>query len=662
MTMKKLTLLLACILHFASSYAQDINITTYRDFTQAEAVQYIKTTYYANQDVDFYVMTTGNVQLSSDSWYVFVDEEPLLSWGHSCASYRVKKVQCPMALWMFPFETYTLPPTDQYTISPYSIQDRDFVGGDDLQIDVSPTSNPVASKTYAVIMNSEANGPSHYERCWNNCSLMYQLLVNEYHVPKANIVVFSPRTPMGIANMVKADGSGMAVAPLDMDRDGTDDNVITLSDTNSWYWQYYLNQIVPQDAHLMIYFTGTSGIGANGEPYLYQYDDNKFYASTIAGYLDNLNARYVSVILDVNDAESFIPYFEGHNRVVTASTATGGTTGCQANFPCNQFSYEWALAMQNFSLNFLTPDSDGNGYVSTEEASRCVVGASGMQTQYSSPLLSVGEDLALNHHPLPVDLYARDNAADTGKEPNTSTTNGLSSPSIWVRETDDGQQNQFGSTITVDQVGQRVYIYVKVENRGVDDYPGYGKAVTILYNNQDDMTPVSAFLNPSYSESVGTVPLDSVITSGSSKIFYASWDIPTYVYDGSVTSPHAVVAPITAIIHDTDDDPDSIIDILGKKNQARMVLPILIGYGINSISSVSYDSSSSRLIVSFSVPAAENTSVRVSTTQPYVNSQEYAVAEGAEHLEVELDPQQHGMIIINLLEEGAELDSRKISQ
>ena len=660
---KKLTLLLAGVLTLTASYADDPLITSYRDFTQAEAVQYIKTTYYANQDVDLYVMSTGNVQLSSDCWYVFVDEEPSLSWGHDCASYRVKKTQCPMGLWMFPFETYTLPPTDQYTIAPYTLQNRDFMSGDGISISASSTPNLAASKTYAVIMNSEANAASHYERCWNNCSLTYQILVNGYHVPKSNIVVFSPRNPMGIANMVKADGSGMAVAPLDMDCDGTDDNVITLSDTNSWYWQYYLNQLVPQDAHLMIYFTGTSGISSSGEPYLYQYDDNKFYASTIAGYLDNLNARYVSVILDVNDAEAFISYLEGHNRVVVASCGTGSTTGSQSLFPCNEFTYEWSLAMQNISPYFMTPDADSNGYVSIDEASKCVLGTSGQQTLYSSPLSSVGEDLALNHHPLPIDLYARDNAADTGKEPNTSTTNGLSSPSIWFRNTNDGFQNQTSSTIVVNEVGQEIYIYVKVENRGVDDYPGYGKAISILYNNQDDMNPVSAFLDPSYSETIGTIPLDSVITSGSYKVFSKNWFIPSYIYDGSVTPSHAVVAPITAIIHDINDSPDSTIDILGKKNQARTVMPILIGYGgINTISSISYDSSSSRLIISFSVPAVENTSVRVSTTQPYVNSHEYAVAEGAESLEVELAPQQQGMIIINLLEGGVELDTRKLSE
>jgi hypothetical protein len=63
--------------------------------------------------------------------------------------------------------------------------------------------------------------------------------------------------------------------------------------------------------------------------------------------------------------------------------------------------------------------------------------------------------------PVPV-LYIRDNIADTGSEPNSTTTVGWESPDVWVRQTADG--------ITVGQPilgGQPSVVYVRVTNKGL---------------------------------------------------------------------------------------------------------------------------------------------------------------------------------------------------
>lgn len=77
--------------------------------------------------------------------------------------------------------------------------------------------------------------------------------------------------------------------------------------------------------------------------------------------------------------------------------------------------------------------------------------------------------------PVPV-LYIRDNVADTGSEPNVTTTIAWESPDVWVRQNADG--------ITVGQPilgGQPSIVYVMVTNKGKGPYPSDGNDVVRLY-------------------------------------------------------------------------------------------------------------------------------------------------------------------------------------
>ncbi|HEV7800409.1 MAG TPA: cellulase family glycosylhydrolase [Burkholderiales bacterium] len=73
-------------------------------------------------------------------------------------------------------------------------------------------------------------------------------------------------------------------------------------------------------------------------------------------------------------------------------------------------------------------------------------------------------------------LYIRDNAADTGSEPNATTTVGWESPDVWVRQSADG--------ITVGEPilgGQPSVVYVSVTNKGGAPYPDGGSDIVRLY-------------------------------------------------------------------------------------------------------------------------------------------------------------------------------------
>lgn len=73
-------------------------------------------------------------------------------------------------------------------------------------------------------------------------------------------------------------------------------------------------------------------------------------------------------------------------------------------------------------------------------------------------------------------LVLRDNLADPGTGPNTTTTVGWESPDVWVRQSPDG----VGVAEPI-LGGQPATVYVRVTNRGSGTYPGSGTDVVQLY-------------------------------------------------------------------------------------------------------------------------------------------------------------------------------------
>ncbi len=120
----------------------------------------------------------------------------------------------------------------------------------------------------------------------------------------------------------------------------------------------------------------------------------------------------------------------------------------------------------------MNADVDANGRVTMDEA---FAYAKRKDRMNESPLfrsnpISIGEDLAFNHLAPAIDLYIKDNPKDMGKEPNLTTDKFWLSPSIWVRNQDDGiyeHENPYYS-----QNHTAATVYVRVYNRGKKKYEG----------------------------------------------------------------------------------------------------------------------------------------------------------------------------------------------
>jgi hypothetical protein len=75
-------------------------------------------------------------------------------------------------------------------------------------------------------------------------------------------------------------------------------------------------------------------------------------------------------------------------------------------------------------------------------------------------------------------LYIRDNAADTGKEPNTTTLVAWESPDIWPRQNNDGA-TPAGAVSEPILGGSQAYVYMRITNKGLS--PSDGSEVVRLY-------------------------------------------------------------------------------------------------------------------------------------------------------------------------------------
>ncbi len=120
-------------------------------------------------------------------------------------------------------------------------------------------------------------------------------------------------------------------------------------------------------------------------------------------------------------------------------------------------------------------------------------------------------------------LFMRDNAGDTGAEPNATTTIGWESPDIWVRKQADG--GTVGEPITG---GQPSVVYVRVTNRGLaasDD-----NAVVRLYWAKAEAglswpAPWDGS-DPARGGSVGVQPVGAIAPGASAQIPFAWPDTP----------------------------------------------------------------------------------------------------------------------------------------
>ena len=157
-----------------------------------------------------------------------------------------------------------------------------------------------------------------------------------------------------------------------------------------------------------------------------------------------------------------------------------------------------------------------------------------------------------------LDLYIKDNTADLGAEPNTTSTSLWNSPNIWVRNSQDG-----GTTHQAPRYNQTTpnYVYVKVENKSC--FPTTGnEQIQLFYSRPTTGTPTStsAAFRSSFAPVTGTewVFIGSenmpILAAGKGATLDIPWMLPDPIGMYGCTSTTFNTSLLAKIVDTTDSN------------------------------------------------------------------------------------------------------------
>lgn len=280
---------------------------------------------------------------------------------------------------------------------------------------------------------------------------------------------------------------GYKSQPLDLDNDGVDEIKLAATKANVKNTLGTLANKLNKDDHLFIFVIDHGGTDDNNtNSYICLWNYESLYDYELATMLEPFTSKFVNV--NVVLGQCFSGGFNDNLKkvgcvVASASTGSESSWAC-SDIPYDEFVYQWTCAVNEATHRNVSvkSDADNNGRVTMEEAfdyAKTHDRVSKEHPMYISTPISVGEDLAFTHLAPSVDLYMKDNPEDTGKEPNTTTDEFWKSPSIWVRNQDDGiyehQNPEYSST------HQMSYVYVRVYNRGKEKFNGKKKWIIVYW-------------------------------------------------------------------------------------------------------------------------------------------------------------------------------------
>lgn len=593
----KFLIVLLCCLISSSAIAQQLM----RSVSKQEAFSIVKS-YFSGQDVDYYYCDRPvsevtdkdrNIYVSqNNTWEFFVDAEPLKGWEHDCYIVRVVK---QIRVNLFPTaqtEKFRLPPKGNFL--PLEVKNRYGVKANlKPYVKKKNLSNEVKSAarhTYAVILSGGHSPFSNYERYWNDCSFVYQTLVNKYGVPKNNIAVVMSDGTDPAADMHTTTGNYKS-SPLDLDYDGLPDIQYAATRANVKNVLSNFSQRIGKDDHLFFYVIDHGGTRDNkDQSYICLWNGESLHDYELADWLRPFNEKqvYVNAVLGQCFSGGFVEELTNVGCVVaTASESDKSSYGCY-DIPYDEFVYHWTSAINGEDAygNIVSSDVDNNNRVTMEEAFTYAKqkDRAPEAPQYKSNPTSIGEDLAFNNLPEAVDLYIKDNAEDTGKEPNTSTDIFWNSPDIWVRNQKDTikiHENPYYSDNHM-----ACLVHVRVHNRGKKDFNGEGKWVHVYWAQASTGLTIKAWKGRElYENHISGDHIRAVsipyIPAGKDGEVFITWgiqeDMVHYQSDNGTEKHHyCLIARILDSPYDDSYDPkESYFNVIGDNNIAQKNVSIV---------------------------------------------------------------------------------------
>ncbi|MCM1071339.1 MAG: C13 family peptidase [[Clostridium] fimetarium] len=423
---------------------------------------------FEGRDVDYYRVTSSVEQAS---WQFFVDAEPTKGWEHECYLVSVYNLTDPPAL-----AALRMPPNVDMT--PVLVSNRYGASANDkpnlASSELSNEVREVARRTYAMIISGGANKNSNYERYWNDCSFVYQMLVKTYGVPKENISVLISDGTDPSADMLTVSGTYKS-SPLDLDGDGVADTEYAATKDNVKQVLTSLSNKLNADDQLFIYVIDHGGThDYAGKSYIWLWNMETLEDYELGEWIKPFVNKSVTVNSVFGQCYSggFLDDMAQDGCVVTAASASAEPSWACPDKPYDEFVYHWTSAVNKKDAygNIVKADLDANDFSSMHEAfyyAQTNDRITKETPQFWANPETVGM-LAFDQLIPTVDLIIKDNWNDFGLEPNRSTECFWDSPCIWLRNNGDGIEEH--ESIYYSPEHYSAVIYVKVQNRGKKPY------------------------------------------------------------------------------------------------------------------------------------------------------------------------------------------------
>ena len=531
-------------------------------YLDPDVAAFIKNQEHLGDTVTYYLNPVIAYEEINSFWEIYVDETPNAAWPHTMEMYTTSMLQDDFDNVHFTYRYNVVFDSGDELGNYQKFSSYPYGNKCNLKpsVSVSNITNDAANNTYAIIMGGGTNKYNNYEEYWNDCSFMYQTLVNRFKIPKANIRVYLGAGTDTVPTIRRADMQGFMAMPMDLDNDGISD-INGPSNTSLFINELFeINlQSNADKSHVFVFFVDKGGVFVNNDSIT---PTIQFWGADIVPYgmwynhsfltdlLPNLRFNSLNIFFGQECSGVFAQKFMTKmntlnpelSRVFTASSQ-GANPFC-SDKPYHEFVYNWLCALNEKDIHQnnspLPPfpvipqnntyDSNGDCQITMNEAYNYAANhSSATSSYYSYPDTFFNEWAFTTLAPDTCDLYVRDFANDSGAVPsmlvlNNSSTS-PSSPDIYLRNTNDGFDNQTNQQ--PDFNNSQAYLYTRVHNRGLNEFMGGGVYIHAYWFVPSSYGFGGQWLSVSNYGLIGEKEIQDCIEERNNSIQLITWQIPS---------------------------------------------------------------------------------------------------------------------------------------
>lgn len=468
--------------------------TQHNEISMEEAFKPVQAHFTNNEALFYLIEEEANSVNDNSFWQFFVDLVPGYGWEHDCCIVEVPRITSDTVA-ISNIINRRFPPNSK--LIPLSLKSKLIKSSNSSKLMSQPcvdkrvlsrADSLIAKRTFAIILSGGKNVNANHVRYWNDCSFLYQTLVNRYGIPKGNIHVAISDGINNGPDMTLDDGSSPCSSPLDLDFDGLPDTRYPATEDGIRIAINAINQSIKSNDHFFLFVIDHGGHDDKGS-YICLWtgdseenEQSRLYSSELLNMLQQLSDRNIlkSAVMAQCYSGGFIESLRDAGFVIATATKENELSSAMNGWNFDNFAYNWTCGMNGKDelKHTVYADSDGDGHVSMKEAfnfaaARYTGGTE--HPQYASVPPQLGERLSFHNLPvLEPDLYIRDNYNDNGMEPN-NYENFWDSPDIWLGK---GSPNTLMDYYWSDSLA---YVSVKIHNKGISPYVG-GRWLNIYWS------------------------------------------------------------------------------------------------------------------------------------------------------------------------------------